>query len=133
MQKCNIRVLIVDDDSTICNTLEKNCKNQGWQPCVASQPANEKIVLAEARAFRPHVAIVDMRLIDSDESNQQGFTYIPKLAPAKCVVYSDYLTITATRDALIKAGAADVIEKTAPRRICFRQWKKPPETPAAAF
>jgi DNA-binding response OmpR family regulator len=71
--KCSIRVFIIDDDPKTCRDLEELCELNNWQSFVASRPRDKDIVLAEARAFRPHVAIVDMRLVEGDTNNREGF------------------------------------------------------------
>jgi len=66
-----------------------------------------------AGQFRPHVAIVDLRLLDQyDERSGLGLLW--HLRSARRILYSAYLTPAVTREALRQHGATDWVGKNEP-------------------
>jgi DNA-binding NarL/FixJ family response regulator len=71
-----------------------------------------------ARSFRPHVAIVDLRLLSEYRDERSGLGLLKSLQPAQCILYSAYLKPEVTREALKKYGAYDCVGKgEAPERL----------------
>jgi hypothetical protein len=69
--------------------------------------------------FRPHVAIVDLRLLDDySTSDQSGLRLLEVLQSASCILYSAYLTPEITREAIKRYHATTWISKSeSPQRL----------------
>ncbi|MBX3009935.1 MAG: phosphotransferase [Caldilineaceae bacterium] len=89
------RLLIIDDDERIMQYLQLIFTKRGYAVYLAqgSGDALRENSITLAKAVRPHVAIVDLRLDDyNDEAT--GLLLVPELDSAHCVLYSAYLAPT---------------------------------------
>ena len=95
------RVLVVDNDEKICQFLSLALTNRHYEVQVAegfgTQLIDNAVILAQR--FRPHVAIIDLRLIDNHIDEMSGLELLPFLQSARCILYSSYLGTAATRKA----------------------------------
>lgn len=66
-----------------------------------------------AYAFRPHVAIIDLRLYDEDIDEDHGMQMLEHIRSAACILYSAYVTPDKMRRSF-KGGFIDTIEKQSP-------------------
>lgn len=136
------RVLVIDNDPQVGVDLCEMLEPLGYTVkfiCTDGLDVPGAII-EEARFFRPHVAIVDVRLVDDyTPDSHTVFDLLGYLKSARCVLYSAYLDASVTRKAnreqvfdwLSKAGEpADLIEtvkngaiKTSARAInAFIPW-----------
>lgn len=93
-------VLIIDDDETIAESLAFRLQKQGYHTLIAH--AGER-GLAMARAERPHIVLLDLRLPDID-----GFTVCEQLDsdPATCHIPVIILSGMERPDIIRRARAA---------------------------
>jgi hypothetical protein len=68
--------------------------------------------VTDAWVFRPHVAIVDLRLLDDYSDERSGLELIKSLRSARCILYSAYLSPEVTREALRRYGATSWVSKS---------------------
>jgi DNA-binding NarL/FixJ family response regulator len=95
---------------------------QGYRVQVAEGLGQElpNLAITLARSFRPHVAIVDLRLLDEYRDERSGLGLLHSLQPARCILYSAYLKPEVTREALKEYGAYDCIGKSEkPERLMY--------------
>jgi DNA-binding NarL/FixJ family response regulator len=107
------RVLIVDNDERVRTTLQTILETQGYRlqiPRGTGRDFLERTKIA-ARKFRPHVAIVDLRLFDDFSDEKSGLELLPSLQSAQCILYSAYLSPEVIREAIREYGATDWIRK----------------------
>jgi ActR/RegA family two-component response regulator len=101
------RVLIVDNDARVGRDLQRILKPRGF--CIEIAQGLEKDLVKQAsstaRKFRPHVAIVDLRLRDDYIDERSGFELLACLRSACCVLYSAYLSQDVLREAVNRHGA----------------------------
>lgn len=86
-----LRVLIVDDEADVRNELAELIRRWGHQPYIAQGIGAALLndAIAQARAERCHVAIVDMRLLDAhNRDDVSGLELVPRLKPAESIIYS---------------------------------------------
>lgn len=107
------RVLVVEDDPIARLQLKTLLEKRDY---LISAPEGGGDVLSEAsqkeaKDFRPHVAIVDLRLDHGLNDDQSGLDLVKALRPARVIVYSAYLTREVVYEGLKKAGAYDLINK----------------------
>ncbi len=107
------RVLVVDNDETICHYLTLALTKRNYAVQVAEGSGTQLITNAVALAhrFRPHVAIVDLRLIDDYIDDVSGLELLPLLQSARCILYSSYLGAAVTRKAAREYKAFAWVDK----------------------
>jgi CheY-like chemotaxis protein len=95
------RILIVDDLPDVRITLSGLLSDEGYQVCSASSRA-EALQVLDTEHF--HVAVLDVRLDESDEDNQEGLLLMheirkrdPKIA---IIILTGYANIEMVREAL---------------------------------
>lgn len=106
-------VLIVDDDQLFCSQLSTGLKRHG----LAVLPTdNRQLALEIAHSYRPHFAVVELRLLHDPNAFHSGLELIRALRklspPMRIVVVTGYSSIV-TAVAAIKAGAVDYLLKPA--------------------
>ena len=112
MDKIKARVLLVDNDDKTPRNLKNILTRRGYNVSVVSNGDYDIRTQAVKRAdqFRPHIAVVDLRLLNDYMRDISGLKLIAKLAPAVCILYSAQLTFDVVQDA-IAAGAFRCIPK----------------------
>jgi two-component system OmpR family response regulator len=101
-----VRVLVVDDESTLSELLSMALRYEGWEVRAAGDGFE---AVRQARAFEPDVVVLDVMLPDMD-----GFTVLRKLREASPQVPVLFLT---ARDAVedrvagLTAGGDDYVTK----------------------
>ncbi|MEZ4613940.1 MAG: phosphotransferase [Caldilineaceae bacterium] len=113
------RVLVVDNDPRICQLLIINLSKFGYD--VRSVAGNGAQILEEAvivaQAFRPHVAIVDLRLVDDFVDERSGLDLLPDLNSARCILFSAHLEADVTLTAARVHNAFAWVDKYRPERL----------------
>ncbi len=92
------RVLVIDDDPRVLEDIQAMLDGTD---CMAEGVIGrgQRLVTEakkKAKAFRPHVAVIDLALID-DPSDRMGLELLDSLGPACCIIYSAHLDIELTR------------------------------------
>ena len=111
------RVLIVDNDVRTASLLKENLEEEGYDVRAAEGVGDSLVThaLEIGRSFRPHVAIVDLRIgglpaLDMLRSTDHlGLELLRGLSQARCILRSAFLTPEVTRIAIKEFGAFDVI------------------------
>jgi len=111
--KPKVRVLIVDDQATARDQLFHILQGEGFDVHAPEGTGSDLVIKAigEAQAFRPHVAIIDLRLVPGS-SDISGLKIIKELGYGQKILYSAYLTPSITREAWKDYGFYDCVEKT---------------------
>jgi ActR/RegA family two-component response regulator len=107
-----VRVLVVDDDPRVRTDMFRILKKKGYA-VVAPEGAGQILVKKTreaARAFRPHVAVVDISL-DGRPANRRGITLLEELKSARCILYSGNLNLRLAREIQRKYPSVTWIEK----------------------
>jgi ActR/RegA family two-component response regulator len=107
------RVLVIDNDPQVGRDLEailtpRHCAVRvvrGDQGDLLRQAA------ADAQAFHPHIAVVDLRLRDDYRDERSGLTLLRELRSARCILYSNYLTPEVIQEANDKYGVSAWVGK----------------------
>lgn len=105
------KILVVDDDETICFTLRSIFKSQGYevQEARSGEQALEFFKGKKGKTYRPEVALVDVRLPDMD--GLQVMESIKDFSPETCVlIITGYGTVKHSVDAM-QRGASDYVLK----------------------
>jgi DNA-binding NarL/FixJ family response regulator len=114
------RVLIVDNDPRVGRDLQALLESQEYGVRLAQgvgQALLEQAV-TDACAFRPHVAIVDLRLLDDYVDERSGLELLKSLQSARCILYSAYLSPEVTLEALKRYSATSWVSKSgSPSRL----------------
>jgi CheY-like chemotaxis protein len=114
------RVLIIDNDPRVGRDLQAMLEPLGYRVQIVQgvgQALLEK-AMTEACAFRPHVAIVDLRLQDEYSDERSGLELLESLQEAPCILYSAYLSPEVTREALRLYSATSWVSKSeSPSRL----------------
>lgn len=112
MSKPLARILVVDNDPTVGADLQEMFTAVGYevQAPIGSGPALLTDAIALAHAFRPHIVILDLRLLDDYSDETSGLQLLKPLASACCILYSSHLTAGVTREAR-KSGAHEWLNK----------------------
>jgi CheY-like chemotaxis protein len=111
------RVLIVDDNEMALRTLRRQLEDEGFYVRTA---LNESQALDLMQEERFHVAVVDLRLVDTDMENRAGLRLI-----------DDLHAIDPTLAAIILTGNADfasarrAMDQTRNQNAAFRLWTSP--------
>jgi CheY-like chemotaxis protein len=116
------RVLVIDNREQVRRDLKRGLEGRGYTVAVAEGDGSRlhRNALQIAGRFRPHVAIVDLRLDDDhDTSDTTGLELLRDLRQ-RCeglglIVYSAYLTPTVDRE--INKLAAEWVEKSDEPRL----------------
>jgi len=106
----NLTVLIVDDQSNWRDLLADLLADEYEVTCVGSYGEGLK-ALDQDPPF--HVAVVDIRMNDKDQANEDGLLLIAKLGTryTNSIVVTGYPTVRTVREALHRLDAFDYIEK----------------------
>lgn len=94
------RILVIDDEERVRQDLCAMFKPLGYEVQVATGSGPFLLDDAKSRAgkFRPHIAIVDMRLLlNEDPNDRSGVELVKALDPAHCILYSAYITHEVSR------------------------------------
>ncbi len=113
------RVLVIDDDDRVREDLHAIFEPLGYDVKVAVGSNNALLDNAKslARQFRPHVAIVDLRLLlNDDPTDRSGFKLLNELNPTRCILYSAYINPETSRQ-LSDLKAAGWIGKEEPPQM----------------
>ncbi len=107
------RVLIIDNDSQVRSDLREILEPLGYRVQIAQGVGRDLIdqALVMARDFRPHVAIVDLRLLDEYSDDRSGLGLLKGLQSASCVLYSAYLTPELTLEVFREYGTTRWVSK----------------------
>lgn len=107
------RIVIVDNDSQVGCDLQAMLDPLGYRVAVAKGVGRELIGDARqlALSFRPHVVVVDLRLLDEYHDDRSGLGLLRNLESARSILYSAYLTPEVIREALQQYHADDWISK----------------------
>jgi len=95
------RLLVIDNEVRVREDLRDIFKPMGYEVQIAdgSGPALLNDAKNKAVNFRPHVAIVDMRLLlDGDPNDRSGVELIKTLDPSHCILYSSYISLELSRE-----------------------------------
>lgn len=107
------RVLIIDNDPRVGEDLRAMLEPLRYRVEIA-QGAGQHLLeqaVAIARSFRPHVTIVDLRLLDEYRDERSGLELLGSLRSARRILYSAYLTPEVIRKAVKKHGATGWVSK----------------------
>ncbi len=113
VSKDKTRVLVIDNDEVTRSDLEQDLQIGGFEVAIARGVGAALLINAQALAqeFRPHVALVDLRLLDDYTTNDtSGLELATHLRPAQAILYSAYLSSEITSKAK-KNGFSDWIPK----------------------
>ncbi len=112
------RILIVDDDPNTRSDLLWMLKPMDYSVMCAKGLGRALLedVVTTSRSFRPHVAIVDVRLLDEYRDDRSGIDLLKHLQSAQCILYSAYLTAEVVR--LTRDEAVTWVSKSeSPQRL----------------
>lgn len=103
------RILIIEDEQRIIQELQEMFEPLGYTVQIAQGYGQALIndALTLARRYRPHVAIIDLRLDDTDKP--KGIRLLKGLFSARCIIYSAYINAEISRSA--EEYGATVIDK----------------------
>lgn len=106
------KILVVDNDPTVGADLEEMLVTIGYEVQVTPGSGEELLsnAIKAGRNFRPHVVILDLRLLDDYSDETSGLQLLEPLSSARCILYSAHLTPSVTRDAR-KFGAHEWLNK----------------------
>lgn len=108
------RVLVVDNDWDIRTRRAEQLESWGYTPILAEGAGEDLLLDAEqkARAYRCQIALVDMRLLeDQDSSDFSGLELVPKLKPTISMIVSGFGDVSSVRSAFKDHGAFDFVGK----------------------
>ncbi len=101
-----IKVLIIDDETMICKSLDAGLKDMGYETAAAQTSEN---ALKKVHSFKPHIVLTDMKL-----GNENGIDLIEDIKKIdneiEVIVMTAYSDIKSAVSA-IKQGAFDYINK----------------------
>lgn len=118
-QKC-LRVLVVDNDSRVREDIPLMLDAEKYTVAVAEGDGEAILHHAKelAALFRPHVAIVDLRLIAEDyKGDRSGLDLMADLQSARCILHSAYLEPELLLDAVRQYDAPVWVDKAVPQRL----------------
>lgn len=94
MNDCRPRILIVDDDPQVGLKLQEIFAPLGYRVETLEGIGETLLGSAERAAdrFCPHVAIVDLDLLDEHGRDISGLKLLARLRSARCILYSNHLT-----------------------------------------
>ena len=118
---CTARVLVVENDFRARGQLIEILTRPGFTVRAAegNGPALQENAKELASSFRPHVVVMDLRLVDDEYSaDRSGLELLKEkgFSSSRCVLHSAYLSddYRVTREALVEARVADVVGKEEP-------------------
>lgn len=122
---CIARILVVENDLRTRSQLIEVLTRPGYIVWAAGGhgPALQEEAKKLATRVRPHVVIMDLRLLDDEYSADRSGLELFKdksFSSSRCILHSAYLNhdYRVTREALIEARVADVVGKQeSPRRL----------------
>lgn len=94
MNNCKPRILIVDDDLQVGLKLQEIFKPLGYHVQILEGIGEVLLERAKEAAiqFCPHIAVVDLDLLDEHGHDTSGLKLLASLRSARCILYSNYLT-----------------------------------------
>ena len=108
------RILVVDDDPRWQNTFRRFLESEDYSVVVTSG-YDEAVAKLESACF--HLAVIDIRLVDWDKSNEDGMQVLAKITElglndvTQKIVVTGYGTTELQRDAFAKFGVLDFVPK----------------------
>lgn len=95
------RILVIDNDARVKEDLPPLLQPYGHDVQVAKGVGRVLLVQAInlAKRFRPHVAIVDLRLLDYLKKDSEGIKLLEELRSSRCIVYSGFINLEVIRHA----------------------------------
>lgn len=108
------RILVVEDDPRWQNTFRRFLESEGYSVSIAPN-YDEAAIKLESECF--HLAVVDMRLVDWDRSNEEGMRVLAKISELglddviQKIVVTAYGTTKLQRDAFTRYNVLDFIPK----------------------
>jgi ActR/RegA family two-component response regulator len=116
------KVLIVEDEATWQKLYQKVLEKEGYRVwTAASLPA--ALDLLDRHFF--HVAVVDIRLVDSQPGNQDGIKVVKRISQAdegtRAIIITAFGTIQMTRDAFKEYQVFEFMEKQTHDQTWFCQ------------
>lgn len=115
MQKpASARILVVDNDEEICKLLRLMLQQRSYTVQVAEGIGLQLLdnAVAKAQEMRPHIAVVDLRLLDDYMNDQSGLRLLPYLQSARCILYSGHLGAAVTHEAARKYNIFAWVDKS---------------------
>ena len=110
------RILIIDDDDFWRQRISK--KLIGLKNKVAApEGIGENLVksaIDTAKAFRPHVVIIDIDLRNAGGSDTSGFDVLNNMDKAECIIYSAYLRWEYASDPSLKERVTFISKSSSP-------------------
>ncbi|MCX6045836.1 MAG: phosphotransferase [Chloroflexi bacterium] len=113
------RILIIDNDERVGLYLREILEARKYTVHVV-QASGKNLIEAtgeEAASFRPHVAIIDLRLLDDYSDDRTGLDLLGQLRAARCILHSNYLTPEVLRTAQRKYPGVDWADKHEPQML----------------
>lgn len=114
------RILVIDDEERVREDLCAMFQPLGYDVQVATGSGNTLLnnAKSQARKFRPHVAIVDLRLLMNDDPNDRsGVKLVEELGPARCILYSAYISHEISRQLADFKAAGWIGKEEHPQRL----------------
>ncbi len=116
----DLRVLVVDNDPIACDNLLEMLQPEGY--VVRVVPGTGAKLIASARAcgrqFRPHIAIVDLRLQnDRNTADVSGLKLLTTLRSAHGILYSSYLSHELSRRIAQTSAIAWISKGESPQNL----------------
>ncbi len=107
------RVLLVDNDVDVLNSVALNLKVAGYR-VLTTESKKAALNLMAREIF--HLAIIDIRLEDERHKRDTSGFQVARAVPAyiPCVIYTAYEDKENIRQALGKVGAKEIVDKTQP-------------------
>lgn len=107
------RILVVDNDEEICKLLQLMFQQRNYAVQVVTGSGTQLIdnAIHVAQRLRPHIAIVDLRLMDDYLNDHSGLQLLPYLQSARCILYSGYLGAAVTHEAARKYNIFAWVDK----------------------
>jgi ActR/RegA family two-component response regulator len=106
------KVLIVEDEATWRKLYQKVLEKEGYRVWTAGS-LSKALALLDRHFF--HVAVVDIRLVDSQPGNQGGIEVVRRISQAdegtKAIIITAFGTIKMTRDAFKEYDVFEFMEK----------------------
>lgn len=113
------RILIIDNDERVGIYLREILEARQYVVHVVQDRDKNLIEAASEQApiFRPHVAIIDLRLLDDYSDDRTGLDLLGRLRSARCILHSNYLTPEVLRTAQRKYPGVDWADKHEPAML----------------
>lgn len=113
------RVLVIDNDQRIGELLTFNLSRRGYEVQMAEGSGATLLeeAVTTANRFRPHIAVVDLRLIDDYVDEFSGLELLPQLQSARCILYSAHLEARVTLKAAQEYHAFAWVDKFQPEDL----------------